>query len=65
MKPKVLMNEKYRAKINALYALKKQMQGFDCFAIESMKYDLDVNRPLQPYDFTYLAILDKKYGRLS
>ena len=57
------MNEKYRAKINALYALKGKMHVFDRTAIEGMKYDLDVNRPLQQYDFTYLEILERKYGR--
>ena len=60
MKPKVLMNEKYRAKINALYSLKNSMHVFDKIAIEDIKYRLDINNPLQSYDFSWL---DSRYRR--
>lgn len=62
MKPKVLLNEKYRAEIEALYEIKNSMNVFDRIAIESMKYDLDVNRPLQQYDFAYLRVMQKRYN---
>lgn len=61
MKPKVLLNEKHRKDIERLNNLKKQMDCFDRNAIESIHYDLTVNRPIQQFDVAYLRVLKGKY----
>ena len=63
MKPQVLVNEKHRDEIMSLYKIKKQMDVFDRNAIEAMKYDLDIHRPILDCDVAYLRIMQRKYGR--
>jgi len=49
-----LKNEQYRAKINALVLVKKQMHPMNRMLVEDMKYRLDINNPLQAYDFIWI-----------
>jgi len=49
-----LKNEKYSKKIIALYSIKRKMHPMMCFMIEDMKYRLDINNPLQTYDFIWI-----------
>jgi len=58
---KILINEKYRTKINKLVLLKKKMHAINRYVLEDVKYKLDINNPLKYYDTIWIDDTYRQY----
>ena len=60
MKPAILLNEKYKKKINRLATVKSSMHHLDKFMVEDIIYRMNINNPINHYDTVWI---DSSYKR--